>query len=543
MRRWPRVLDSSPPFLLLSLVHFLLLSLIAPPERSFAGTAPEFDRAARRMMRGDTGGARTEYLEFLERAPKDRLAPVALLALAGIDLAASRDTAAAIGWLDRIVSEHPTTPSAREAARRKGDCLAARKEWGAAGDAYSLALRMARQEIVGPSPDWLTAVTVSAAESYERAEQPDRMVATYEDALRGWPPPEVAGAALERIAAFRESHGEEAAAAAALARLILEFPSSEHLNAALARREMISKHEEIAWRPYEIYAAGTALVNSRDYAGALSNADEALAADPPPALKECLEYRKITLETTLAGDYIEGCRRLRSYLREHPDGLRSRMARETLEERWGPIAEMEKALAAEPNDLELLQNLGGTYLNARVGPKAVEILERARAIDPADAQTSLLLGYGYSMVGRGDEALQAFEHYLKTNPEDTTALNMIGYGLLGQGRAEEAIRYFEKYVELAPEDPNAHDSLGEGYMTAGRMEDAVREYERAVELNPGFANSLFMLGRIHQTAGEPARARSAFERFLLLTTSGPQAEEARAALQAIQNGSGKGEEN
>ncbi len=510
---------------------------------AFAGIAMEFDRATRKAMKGDAAGARQEYAAFLERAPEDRLAPVALLAIAEIDLGALGDTVAGLSNLERVVLAYPRSSCARDAARRQGDCLGARGRWREAGEAYALALRLAEGATSETAAGWTTTVTQAAADCYGRAGMEAEMVATYVEALEGEPSPEIAGTALSRIAAYHVARGDEAAASTAYERLLREYPSSEHLADALARREMIAKHHAIAWTPFDAYAAGTSLVAARDYPAALAKTEEALAAAPPPALRECLEYRKITLETTIAGDYTEGCRRLRAFLREHPDGLRSRMAKETIEGRYGPIAEIEAAVAKQPQDLELLQTLGGSYTNAMAGARAVEILERAREIDPADAQTHLLLGYAYSQIGRSKEALEAFEIYLRSNPEDTTALNMIGYGLLGQGRAEEAIPYFEKYAALAPDDPNAHDSLGEGYLAAGRIEDAAREYERAVGINRDFSNSHFMLGRVYRALGRLDDAVRAYERFLALASAGPQAEEARAAIRTIVSGAGEAREN
>jgi tetratricopeptide (TPR) repeat protein len=67
-------------------------------------------------------------------------------------------------------------------------------------------------------------------------------------------------------------------------------------------------------------------------------------------------------------------------------------------------------------------------------------------------------------------------------------------------------------------------------MRAGRLEEAVQEYEKAVEIDPDFFNSHFMLGEIYRELEEPEKALAAYQRFLRLSPTGPQADQARAAI-------------
>ncbi len=531
MDRWPRIAVAAS-----------ILSFCIAPHAGFASAPSEFDRAARLAMAGDYEGASREYRSFLDRAPNDRLSPIAAMAVANIYLDVLGDSAEAIPWLDRVVKSYPASSWAPEAARAKGRCEESQRKWMAAGETYMLAIDLAAENKEDFSDQWMNDVTFSAANSFFTAGDRPRQIAAYRKVLDGSPPPEVAATSLFRLAESFEQEGDAETAAESYARIVREHPGSPLFDAAIRKRPVIEKHANLDWASYEKYAEGTALVRRQDFAGALRNTEEMLASEIDPALRECLDYRKITLETAQAGDYGEGCRRLREYIDQHPTGQRTALARRTLEQNWGPIADLETVTREHPDDAEAWGNLGMACVQARAGTKAVAALEKAAALDPQDAQTHLGLGYAYSLVRRNDEAAKAFEFYLQQNPNDENALNLIGYSYLGLGQADKAIPYFERYARLAPEDANSHDSLGEGYLNAGRLEDAAREYERALALNPTFANSQFMLGGVYQQMGSAEKAIEAYRRFLELSPGGPQVDEARNAIQQLANPRPEGKE-
>ncbi len=498
-----------------------------------ASTVVEFDRAARLAMLGDYDGALREYESFLARAPRDRLAPVAAAAVASINLEVRQDTAAAITSLDRILSDYRESSWAPDAARQKATCAEARQDWLKAGEAYEQAFDLALERGDAASEDWMNQVTFSAANSYHRAGNPSKVIQTYEKVLAGSPPPEVAASAHYRLGESLESAGETQQAAERYVRVIEEYPSSQLLERAVAKRELIEQHVNMNWTPIEKFTEGSVQIRQGDLAGALRTCDEALSASPGAPLRECLEYRKISLETAQSGDYTEGCGRLERFIAEHPNGLRTEIAERTLEQNWRPVARLEASARENPEDSGTLRALGQSYLQVRATSKGIETLTRALALAPDDPATHLTLGFGYAQAQRHQEAVDAFTFYLDRNPNDVNSLNMIGYMYLGMGDPEKALPYFERYAEIAPDEANAHDSLGEGYLEAGRLEDSAREYEEAIRIDPSFSNSYLMLGRVYRRMEKTDKAAGAYRRFIELIPSGPQADEAVAALEEL----------
>jgi tetratricopeptide (TPR) repeat protein len=498
-----------------------------------AGAVVEFDRATLRVNAGDYEGAVREYEAFLKRAPDDRLAPVATAAVASLHLRARADTTAALKSLDHLLKSHAGSAYAPEAARMKAECAEARREWLQAAESYELAGDLALQQGGNTRDAWVNEVTVSAANCYREAGEPSKVTETYEKVLAGSPPPEVAATALYRLGESHESAAAGEEAAKSYAQILVSYPSTTLFTVALAKRPLIEEHVGLDWQPITAYAEASERIAARDFEGAIAKCQEVLAGEADTPLREAAEYRQISLETTLSGNFTEGCRRMQRFLEEHPASAEVPAARRALDERWRPIADLEARAVANPEDVGALRALGQAYLQARSAAKAIETLEKARSLDSENDHVWLLLGYAYAQAGRDENAIEAFNAYLDENPNDTTTLNMIGYTYLGRGEAETAIPYFERYAEVAPDEANAHDSLGEGYLNAGRLEDSAREYEKAIELDPSFSNSYFMLGRVYRELGNDARAAEVYRQFLELVPGGPQAAEAVAALEEL----------
>jgi tetratricopeptide (TPR) repeat protein len=511
----------------------IALSVLLGHAGARAAGVAEFDRAARLVMDGDEAGALRAYESFLARAPADRFAPVAAAAAASLRLSFMSDTAAALRSLEFIVLEHPGSEWAPEAARQTAECAAARGEWRSAGEAYELAVGLASALDDRPSADWFRSLMLAAVGCYRRIGDPSKIIEIYRKVLDGSPAPEVAATALVQLGDAYESAGDARNAARSYARVVEAYPASEEFEQAMAKRELIGAHVEIDWRPYEAYAEGTRLVRQSENARALEKCEEILSGSPAPGLRECVEYRKIVLETLERGDFTEGVRRLRGFIDAHPGGQRTRLAQETLEAQWDPIARLEARSAASPGDSELLGALGQAYVQARAQRKGVAALEQALAIDPANDRSRQMVGLAYIEAGQLDRADESLSYYLDRNPTDTFTMNMAGYGFLQRGQIERALRYFERYVAAAPEEANAHDSYGEGLLAAERLEESAREYEKAVEIDPSFSNSWLMLGRVRRRMGETGRAIVAFERFLESSPDGPPADEAKLALREL----------
>jgi tetratricopeptide (TPR) repeat protein len=60
--------------------------------------------------------------------------------------------------------------------------------------------------------------------------------------------------------------------------------------------------------------------------------------------------------------------------------------------------------------------------------------------------------------------------------------------------------------------------------------EALRALEGAIRLDPRYAQAHLLLGVIHQDEGRKAEARAAYQRFLALQPTGPQANDVRQIM-------------
>jgi tetratricopeptide (TPR) repeat protein len=506
------------------------LALLALALAGAAGA--QLEQAAQLERDGEYVQARNAYQAFAAGQPEHRLAPLALMAQANIELLALEDSAAAVAGYDRLVDAYPQSDWAAEAARRKAEVLQARAAWREAGQTYGAALALAGGQSEGPGTNWINEVSLAAADCFYQAGEHDAVIATYETVLQGPLPAEAAATITYRLADSYETTGHPREAAAHYAQLIRTYPGHQPARDALAKREMISEHETLDWEPYLALAEARAAIGARDPAGSLEHARRAFEGTDDPAVRRVAEYGTIYAETLLSGDFTAGLDRLERFVDALPDPTQFPTS-EQLMGLYRRVAEAERRAAESPEDAAVLRGLGYQYLQAQAAMRAVEVLERARDLDPENSDVYMGLGYAYQGTGRAEEARTAFDTYLEYDPDNTQVMNMIGYTCLGSGDVDSAIRYFERYAAVAPDDPNAHDSLAEGYLNAGRLEEAAREYEHAIEIDESFTNSHFMLGRVYRQLEEPEKAAAAFRRFLAMIPGGPQAEEARAALEEL----------
>ena len=120
--------------------------------------------------------------------------------------------------------------------------------------------------------------------------------------------------------------------------------------------------------------------------------------------------------------------------------------------------EYEAALELDPDNVDVMTNLGVAYYQLGQPSMAIDMYNKAVAIAPEDADIRSNLAASY---------VQQYE------PEGTTE------------PLEMALEQYQKAVELDPDLPEAHYGLGVVYMLLGQTEDAITSFEKFQELDKG----------------------------------------------------------
>ncbi len=117
----------------------------------------------------------------------------------------------------------------------------------------------------------------------------------------------------------------------------------------------------------------------------------------------------------------------------------------------GQIAELEGRLTADPNNHDVLVELGNSYYDISNPPKAIEYYERALKIRPNDPPVMVDLGSMYRQSGNADKALELFNKAIEINPKLAQAYFNIGMVLrMEKGDPAGAAKAWRKYLELDP---------------------------------------------------------------------------------------------
>ncbi len=89
------------------------------------------------------------------------------------------------------------------------------------------------------------------------------------------------------------------------------------------------------------------------------------------------------------------------------------------------VALLERCLAAQPDDVELMLDLGAAYESAGRWPDAERVYSRAVRVDPRDGQSHLRLGRAHLALGDVAAARQDGEAALVTLPGDPEVLRLV----------------------------------------------------------------------------------------------------------------------
>ncbi|MFZ5833715.1 MAG: tetratricopeptide repeat protein [Planctomycetota bacterium] len=143
-------------------------------------------------------------------------------------------------------------------------------------------------------------------------------------------------------------------------------------------------------------------------------------------------------------------------------------------------------------------------------------------------EARLVLSNLHVLRGEMPEAEEWLEQILDEFPEDIGALNDLGYLWADQGKnLHRALPMLEKAVAAEPENPAFRDSLGWVYHRLGRRDDAVRELKQAADTQPDGV-ILDHLGDALQAAGRRPEAEDAWRRAAAAFEKLGEADKAKA---------------
>jgi protein O-GlcNAc transferase len=182
------------------------------------------------------------------------------------------------------------------------------------------------------------------------------------------------------------------------------------------------------------------------------------------------------------------------------------------------IARMKEAVAEDPHNADLQDDLGSLYaqrqdwpnarlaftaasqanpdlalahlhlgmtLQAQQQPGALDELTRAYQLAPKNAVIALQLGQALASGGNDEQAIPLLQRAVELDPRSAAAAYQLGLALQRTGKADEAIPLLQKAEVAEVGNAEVLTNLGMALCQSQRAKEAVPVLQRAVSLAPG----------------------------------------------------------
>ena len=324
-----------------------------------------------------------------------------------------------------------------------------------------------------------------------------------------------------------------------LAWQIASPPAAEHMQAGIAADKQ--RQFEVAIKEFKqvteldpsfvdgFISLGQAYMENGDYGSAMAPLKHALQlnADSLPA-HQLLGYALLSQGN--AGEAIP-------HLQRSPDKTALGIAEIQTGQLPEAVANLQAALAAHPNDPDLLY-----YLGRASGLLAKQSIDTLLAAYPDSARAHQAMAENYFVLRRMPDAEKEYREALRLRPglpEAHLALGEVYAGAFQWDKAEEEFRIQAK---LQPGNAEAAYRLGHALLEQGKAHEARAELLRADRLMPEMPETLYALGKAASLEGDPAAAEKAWTKLLSIEKQSSLAAQAHFGLAGLYRKQGKAAE-
>ncbi|HEX4271958.1 MAG TPA: tetratricopeptide repeat protein [Rhizomicrobium sp.] len=142
----------------------------------------------------------------------------------------------------------------------------------------------------------------------------------------------------------------------------------------------------------------------------------------------------------------------------------------------------ERAFELDPEDPELLINLGLTAWNLKLTDGAARMFQLYIAACPDSPLGYNNLGSVQSDMGRPDVAIEILREAIYKMPGQAILWNSLATVLAEEGRADESVVFYQEAARLEPDFARVYHNLGYAYQHLSRRDLAIEAYDQALEL-------------------------------------------------------------
>jgi len=198
------------------------------------------------------------------------------------------------------------------------------------------------------------------------------------------------------------------------------------------------------------------------------------------------------------------------------------------------VANLQAALAAHPNDADLLY-----YLGRASGLLAKQSIDNLLALYPDSARAHQAMAENYFVLRRMPDAEKEYRDALRLRPGLPEAHLALGEVYASASQWPKAEEEFRLQAKLQPGNAEAAYRLGAALLEQGKAREARTELVRADRLLPEMPETLYSLGKAASLDGDSAAAEKAWTKLLSIEKQGSLAAQAHFGLAALYRKQGK----
>jgi tetratricopeptide (TPR) repeat protein len=157
------------------------------------------------------------------------------------------------------------------------------------------------------------------------------------------------------------------------------------------------------------------------------------------------------------------------------------MALEKMGHQHKALVTYEQAFKLDPEDPELLINLGLTAWNLKMKEGAEKMFRLFIAARPDSPLGYNNLGSIQCDMGRETVAIETLRSALMRMPAETILWNSLATVLAEVGRAEESLIFYQEAIRLDPGFSRPYHNLGYAFQHLGRLEEALEAYDQSLQ--------------------------------------------------------------
>jgi tetratricopeptide (TPR) repeat protein len=168
----------------------------------------------------------------------------------------------------------------------------------------------------------------------------------------------------------------------------------------------------------------------------------------------------------------------------------------------GAIEEFKKALAIDPENVNVHNSLGVCYGARGELQLAIEAFESVIELNPKDVMATYNLGLAHLGHGNQEKALSLFLEAHGLDGDNPEISYQIGTSYQERDDNDAALGYLEKAAQNTSKGAHVFRALADCYLSKEMPHEAAKAYEKAIRANPTDAKSLSALGHLYGVLGE-----------------------------------------